>query len=60
MEVCFPKDNTPPWMFFKFFKLQKWHQILQRITYALGGKLGIGKNMAKVNSLNLLKLEKTI
>ena len=26
------KSNTPPWMFFTFFKLYKWYQITQRIT----------------------------
>ena len=26
--------NTPPWAFFTFFKLYKWYQIAQRITYA--------------------------
>ena len=25
--------NTPPWVFFTFFKLYKWYQIAQRITY---------------------------
>ena len=28
----FTKSNTPPWMFFTFFKLCKWFQITQRIT----------------------------
>ena len=28
----FTKINTPPWVFFKFFKLYKWHQIEQRTT----------------------------
>ena len=27
------KINTPPWVFFTIFKLHKWYQILQRITY---------------------------
>ena len=27
----FTKSNTPPWMFFMFFKLYKWYQIAQRI-----------------------------
>ena len=30
----FTKINTPPWVFFTFFKLYKWYQIEQRITYA--------------------------
>ena len=25
--------NTPPWVLFTFFKLYKWYQIAQRITY---------------------------
>ena len=29
----FTKINTPPWVFFMFFKLYKWYQIAQRITY---------------------------
>ena len=29
----FTKINTPPWVFFTFFKLHKWYQIAQRITY---------------------------
>ena len=33
-EACnFPKINTPPWVFFMFFKLYKWYQIAQRITF---------------------------
>ena len=33
-EACnFTKSNTPPWMFFTFFKLYKWYQIAQRLTY---------------------------
>ena len=27
------KINTPPWVFLTFFKLYKWYQIAQRITY---------------------------
>ena len=29
----FTKINTPPWVFFTFFKLYKWYQIAQSITY---------------------------
>ena len=25
--------STPPWVFFTFFKLYKWYQIVQRIAY---------------------------
>ena len=28
----FTKGNTPPWVFFTFFKLKKWYQIAQNIT----------------------------
>ena len=28
----FTKINTPPWMFFMFFKLYKWYQIGERTT----------------------------
>ena len=28
----FTKINTPAWLFFTFFKLCKWYQIMQRIT----------------------------
>ena len=34
MQACnFTKSNTHPWVFFTFFKLYKWYQIAQRITY---------------------------
>ena len=33
-KVCnFTKSNTPPWLLFTFFKLYKWYQIAQSITY---------------------------
>ena len=28
----FTKSNTPPWVFFKFFKLYEWHHIAQSTT----------------------------
>ena len=31
----FTKINTPPWVFFTFFKLYKWCQIAQRTTYVI-------------------------
>ena len=33
----FAKINTPPWVFFLFFKLYKCYQITQRITHANKG-----------------------
>ena len=33
-EACnFTKNNTPPVVFFTFFKLYKWYQIAQSITF---------------------------
>ena len=33
-EACnFTMTNTPPWVFFTFFKLYKWYQIAQRTIY---------------------------
>ena len=33
-EACnLSKSNTPPWVNFTFFKLYKWYQIAERITY---------------------------
>ena len=29
----FTKSNTPPWVFFTFFKLYEWYQTAQRTTY---------------------------
>ena len=29
----FTKSNFPPWVFITFFKLYKWYQIAQRITF---------------------------
>ena len=35
LKACnFTKCNTPPWVFFMFFKWCKWYQIAQNITYA--------------------------
>ena len=31
--AIFTKSNTPPWEFFTFFKLYKWYQIAQSISY---------------------------
>ena len=34
MEECyFTKSNTPPWVFFTFFKLYEWYQIAQSTTH---------------------------
>ena len=30
----FTKSNIPPWVFFMFFKLQKWYQIAQSVSYS--------------------------
>ena len=27
------KNNTLPWVFFKFFKLHKWYKIAQSVSY---------------------------
>ena len=33
-EACnFTKNNTRPWIFFRFLKLYKWYKIAQSITY---------------------------
>ena len=31
----FTKSNTPPWVFFSFSKLYKWHKIAQRTTFRI-------------------------
>ena len=36
----FTKINTLPWVFFTLFKLYKWYQIAQRITYIRLVKIG--------------------
>ena len=41
----FTKSNTPPWVFFTFFKLYKWHQIAQRITVNFDHRLTPVKNI---------------
>ena len=39
-EACnSPKSNTPPWVFFTFFKLYKWYQIAQSVSYIFHGAL---------------------
>ena len=34
LKVNFTKSNTPPWVFFTFFKLYNWCQIAQSISYS--------------------------
>ena len=35
-EACnFTKSNTPPWVFFTFFKLYEWYQIAKTTTHPL-------------------------
>ena len=34
----FTKSNTPPWVFFTFFKLYRWYQIVQSVTFMQGLK----------------------
>ena len=29
----FTKSNIPPWVFFTFFKLFKWYQIAQSVSF---------------------------
>ena len=48
--VVFTKSNTPLWVFFAFFKLYKWHQIAQRITYICRYDHGILHNTKKQDS----------
>ena len=31
----FTKNNTPPWVFFTFFKLHKWFKTEQKVSYSL-------------------------
>ena len=39
-EACnFTKSNTPPWVFFTFFKFYEWYQIAQRTTYVINRQL---------------------
>ena len=34
--VCdFTKSDTPPWVFFAFFKLYKWYQMAENASYEL-------------------------
>ena len=33
LACTFTKSNTLPWVFFMFFKLYKWYQIAQSITF---------------------------
>ena len=32
----FTEISTPPWVFFRFFKLYIWYQIAQRTKYSIG------------------------
>ena len=43
----FTESNTPPWVFFTFFKLYKWCQTAQSITYII--QYTCGKNTFKTD-----------
>ena len=55
LRACnFNKINTPPWVFFTFFKLHKWYQIAQRTTFKKYGlNLIIECNKTIVNYLDI-------
>ena len=39
------KANTPQWVFFTFFKLYKWHQIVQCFSFSIGKVLVFNTNV---------------
>ena len=42
LKACnFTKSNTPPWVFFVIFKLNKWYQITQNILYDVQDTISI-------------------
>ena len=57
----FTKRNTPPWMFFTFFKLYKWYQIKQNITFRQTSQgfpeWMMGRNGASFLALSWWRLE---
>ena len=54
----FTKGNTPPWLFFTFFYLLKWYEIVQRVTYVLYllSYFYLGNSIRERIKLNLLDL----
>ena len=57
-EACnFAKINTPPWVFFASFKLYKWYQFAQRITYLLLSKILLDFNPHTMVKHNLKILQ---
>ena len=54
LTVCnFTKINTPPGVFFTFFKLYKWYQIAQRITYLLWS---LGKRFIRLQYIKIFEM----
>ena len=52
-EVCnFNKINTPPWVFFLFFKLYRWYQITQSITNQKRNSAMIPKIYQFINNID--------
>ena len=52
-ETCnFIKSNTPPWVFFTLFKLYKWNQIAQLITYRETDKIARVANELQLSYLH--------
>ena len=68
LKACnFTKSNTPQWVFFTFFKLHKWYQIVQSVstilfrfwTFFFGG---VRDYMAGIEIMRLksLRLKRTV
>ena len=51
----FTKSNTPPWVFFTFFKLYKCYQIAQRTTFG-----DMGESSDSINGILLENIDKEI
>ena len=54
----FPKINTPPWVFSTSFKLYKWYQIAQRITYVPTNNLLIRQGVAELKTIKPIRTRK--
>ena len=61
-QACnFTKINTPSWVFFTFFKLYKWYQIVQHITNIIHhfccGESKLFENVPKFQNIMFLIVE---
>ena len=55
VKACnFTKSSIPPWVFFTLFKLYKWYQIAQNITYGISDSAFLSAYMHRISRHSII------